>query len=106
MKTKKASIKSQGANKTIFQWDKSSTLERLIFVIKYLDIFYLMRLITKSEIEAVLYIHDSAKEYIVLRENQPFFSSLHLKKDIKDQNHQKKLEITLHLIAEKENQYH
>ena len=73
------------------QWDGRDSLGRLKFVMENRDLFWSLGLITKSELEMVIDMPESAIEYIVSREEQPFFTSINLKQDFEVQNHRDKL---------------
>ncbi len=73
------------------QWDGRDFLGRLKMIMDNRDLFWSLGLITESEIELVASLPESAIEYIVSREEQPFFTSINLKQDLEVQNHRDKL---------------
>jgi hypothetical protein len=73
------------------QWDGRDSLGRLQMILENRDLFWSFGLITKSELEMVIDMPESAIEYIVIREEQPFFTSIDLKKDLDVQSHRDKL---------------
>ncbi len=79
-------------------WNEKTPLERLNLVIKYMDFFWSLGLVTNSEMAVVESLSEGSREYIVQREEQPIFSSLNLKKNIKDQTHSKKLKAVLKTV--------
>ena len=85
----------------IARWDNMAYMERLKLIMDNANLFWVMRLITRSEIEMVMTMHESAREYIVNRENHPLFTSIDLKGDINDQAsqlHRDKLTAVLRMV--------
>jgi hypothetical protein len=80
------------------QWDGRGFLGRLKIILDNRDLFWSLGLITTSELEMVIGMPESAIEYIVSREDQPFFTSIDLKKDLAVQNHRDKLIAALRAV--------
>jgi hypothetical protein len=76
-------------------WDGMNFAERLQFIMTNENLFWIMRLITRSEIARLHQMRESAREYVVEREDHPFFASLELKKDLAAQTHRDKLKAAL-----------
>ena len=76
-------------------WDGMNFAERLRLVMDNENLFWVMRLITRSEIAQLRQMHESNREYVVGREDHPFFASLELKKDLAAQAHRDKLKAAL-----------
>lgn len=79
-------------------WDGMGFMGRLKLVMDHADLFWALRLITESEIAAVDATHESAREYMVEREDRPFFTSLDLKKTVAAQQHREKLRAALKAV--------
>lgn len=80
------------------QWDGRDYLGRLHLIMENENHFWMMRLITRSEIARVHQMHESAREYVAAREDQPFFTSLNIKKTLAEQitkRHRDKLKAAL-----------
>jgi hypothetical protein len=77
------------------QWDGRDFLSRLKMIMDNRDLFWSLGLVAESEIELVASLPESAIEYIVSREEQPFFTSINLKQDLESQIHREKLKAAL-----------
>ncbi len=86
------------AEEIVTQWDGRDFLGRLQMVLKNRQLFWSLGLITTSELEMVTAMSESAREYVINRENKPFFESIHLKEDVEAQNHRDKLESALRAV--------
>jgi hypothetical protein len=82
----------------VTHWDGRDFFGRLQMVLDNRQLFWSLGLITTSELEMVTAMSESAREYVIDREDQPFFESIHLKKDIETQNHRDKLESALRAV--------
>lgn len=82
------------------RWDGMDFMERLNLVMDHPDLFLVYRLVAESELAAVDAMPDSALEYIVEREDQPLFTSLHLKQTVAAQQHRDKLKAALKAVFE------
>ena len=82
------------------KWDGMDFMERLNLIMGHTDLFWSLRLITESEIAAVDATHVSDREYMVDREEQPFFTSLQLKETVAAQHHRDKLKAALKAVFE------
>ena len=85
------------------RWDGMDFVERLNLVMKNENLFWVLRLITRSEIALVHSMHESAREYIVEREDHPIFTSIDLKKSVDAQTtqlHRDKLKAALRAVFE------
>ena len=80
------------------QWDGRDFLGRLKMIMDNRDLFWSLGLIAESEIELVMGMPESAIEYIIEREDQPFFTSINLKQDLEVQNHRDKLNSALRAV--------
>jgi hypothetical protein len=90
--------KSTGAKTFADQWDGRDFLGRLALIMENAELFWDLRLITRSEIEMVMGMPESAREYIVGREEHPIFTSLELKENMETQIHRNKLEAALEAV--------
>ena len=84
------SLKMTGKEMTA-QWAGRDLLGRLKMIMDNRDLFWSFGLSAESEIELVAGLPESAIEYIVEREEQPFFTSINLKQDLDVQSHREKL---------------
>lgn len=91
-------FKRNRGQKTVHYWNHLEPLERLNFVMEHNNLFWSLGLITEGEINVVKQLSEASKEYIIQREEQPVFTSLHLKKDVKDQFHAQKLKTLLRAV--------
>lgn len=80
------------------KWDGMTFMERLNLVMKNINLFWSLRLISESEAKAVDAMHESDREYIVEREDQPLFTSLQLKETVAAQQHRDKLKAALKAV--------
>ena len=76
-------------------WDGMDFMERLKLILDFPDNFLKYGLIAKSELALATGMPESAWEYIVDREDQPIFTSIHLKKEVAAQVHRNRLEAAL-----------
>ena len=90
--------KSSRVKDIVAQWDGKDFFGRLQLVMDNSDLFWDLRLITRSEIEAVVSMPESSLEYIVDREDHPIFTSLDLKSTLATQLHRNKLEAALNAV--------
>jgi len=80
------------------KWDGMDLMERLNLVMTYENLFWALRLITLSEIARLRQMHESNREYVLKREDQPFFASIDLKKNVAAQVHRNKLKAALKAV--------
>lgn len=83
------------------KWDGMDFMERLSLIMQNENLFWIMKLISRSEIEMVHSMHESAREYIVEREDHPIFTSIDLKKSVDAQTtqlHRDKLKAALKAV--------
>ena len=80
------------------KWDGMDFMERLNLIMRNIDLFWSLRLISDSEAKAVDAMPDSEREYIVDREDQPLFTSIHLKHTVVAQQHRDKLKAALRAV--------
>jgi hypothetical protein len=102
METKTKPRTSSG-DKIAARWDGMTYIERLNLIMAHADLFSDPEepdrwLITQSEIDMVNEMHESAREYIVEREDQPLFTSINLKKTVAAQHHREKLQAALEAV--------
>lgn len=69
----------------VAEWDDRDYLGRLQLIMENENLFWVMRLITWSEIARLHKMRESAREYVAQREDQPFFASLNIKKPFAEQ---------------------
>lgn len=86
------------AEKIVTLWDGRDFLGRLQTIMDNRELFWELGLITVSELEMITSMSESAKEYVIQREDQPFFTSINLKEDLDVQIHRNKLEAALHAV--------
>lgn len=91
----KAPRKSPGKRDVVHEWNSRDFLDRLKLVMDHIDLFWDLRLITRSEVEMLMGMSESAREYVISREDHPIFSSLNLKNDVDTQYHRDKLKAAL-----------
>lgn len=94
---KSATLKQSG--KTIAaRWDGMDFMARLNLIMDHRDVFSANYLISPSELDIVDAMHESAREYIVEREDQPIFTSLNLKQTFAAQIHRDHLKAALEAV--------
>ncbi len=86
--------KSLGTRGIAF-WNKLTAMERLHFVLNHQGLFLNSRLVNPGELLAARSAPESAREYIVSREDSPFFSAIDVKKPAEKQKDLVRLEATL-----------
>lgn len=94
----KSKPRQSSGHEIVAKWDGMSFMERLDLVMSHADLFWSLRLISGSEIVAVDAMHESDREYIMEREEQPLFTSLHLKNTVAAQQHRDKLKAALRAV--------
>lgn len=70
------------AKKTVSTWNHMSALERLHFILTHEDIFLRANLVRPGELLAAKVTPESCREYIIEREESPFFAILDIKKPL------------------------
>lgn len=90
----KLQTKSLGT-KGVTYWNKLTAMERLHFVLNHQGLFLNSRLVNPGELLAARSAPESAREYIVAREESPFFSAIDIKKGAEEQKDLVRLEATL-----------
>jgi len=96
----KSEPRKSSGEEIVAKWDGMTIMERLKLIMDHSDLFLDRRLITGSEISMVDAMPESAREYIVDREEQPLFTSLHLKETVAAQQHRDKLKAALQAVFE------
>ena len=81
--------------KGVTYWNKLTAMERLHFVLSHQGLFLNSRLVNPGELLAARSAPESAREYIVEREESPFFSAIDLKKAAEMQKDFMRLATTL-----------
>lgn len=81
----KETSRTSSGDEIAAKWDDKDFADRLKLVMENENLFWVMRLITCSEIAALHQMHESAREYVAAREEQPFFASLNIKKPLAEQ---------------------
>ncbi len=89
--------KSPGT-KIVDRWDGMTFMERLKLIMNYADQFKEHGLIAWNEIAMVDAMAESAKEYVLTREDQPWFTNIHLKKEVAAQVHRDKMKAALEAV--------
>ena len=89
---------SLGIRDVVQEWDGRDFLARLNLIMDHVELFWSLRLITASEIAAVDAMNESAREYIVEREDHPLFTSIDLKKTVAAKYHGDKLKAALQAV--------
>ncbi len=79
-------------------WDGRDFLGRLKLIMDYKDLFWSLGLVTTQELAKAMTMKESAQEYVLAREDQPFFTSINLKKELKAQENRDKLEAALRAV--------
>lgn len=85
-------------DKIVAKWDGMNFMERLNLIMANENLFWVMRLITRSEIARLHHMRESAREYVAEREDHPFFASLELKQTVEAQAHRDKLKAALQAV--------
>ena len=80
------------------RWDKMNPWERFLLIKEHPSSFLSRGLITYAELDRVMNMHESGLEYVVDREDQPFFTSIDLKRELAVQIHREKLEAALKAV--------
>ncbi len=81
--------------KGVSYWNKLTAMERLHFVLNHQGLFLNSRLVNPGELLAACSAPESAREYIVEREESPFFSAIDVNKSAEFQQDSMRLETTL-----------
>ncbi len=76
-------------------WNGLTAMGRLHFVLNHQGLFLNSRLVNPGELLAARSAPESAQEYIVEREESPFFSALDVNKAVESQKDFTRLETTL-----------
>lgn len=76
--------KSLGTRGVSF-WNKLTAMERLQFVLSHQGLFLNSRLVSPGELLAARSAPESAQEYIMAREERPFFSAINIKEGAENQ---------------------
>jgi hypothetical protein len=63
-------------------WNRLTAHERLKYILNHPDVFLSMKLIRPGELLAAQVAPESAREYIIEREESPFFAVLDIKKPL------------------------
>lgn len=66
-------------------WNRLTAMQRLNFVLGHQGLFLNSRLVNPGELLAAQSTPSSAREYIVAREESPFFSAIDIKKTAETQ---------------------
>ena len=66
--------------KGVTYWNKLTAMQRLHFVLSHQGLFLNSRLVNPGELLAARSAPESAREYIVQREESPFFSAMDITK--------------------------
>lgn len=89
---------SSGGIDVTAKWNDMTPFERLQLIVNNSELFWDLRLVTRSELLTVMSMSESAKEYIVDREDHPIFTSIDLKEAVNTQNHRDKIEAALNAV--------
>lgn len=81
--------------KGVVFWNRLSAIERLHFILSHQGLFLNSRLVNPGELLAARSAPESAREYIVAREESPFFSAVDVKKAAELQQDSLRLVMTL-----------
>lgn len=82
-------------------WNTSSPRKRLDLILKHNEVFWALELITEAELKVAEATSVSNQNYVLSREEQPFFSHLYLKKPFAQQIHSQKLKAALNAVFKK-----
>jgi len=91
----KVQIRKSLGTKGVIYWNSLSAMERLHFVLNHQGLFLNSRLVNPGELLAARSAPESAREYIVAREDSPFFSAVDVRKKAEVQKDFTRLEATL-----------
>ena len=91
-------LQTSAGHETTIHWDGKDLLSRLKLVLNNRDLFCKWGLVTEAEFAMLENMSESAIEYVLEREEQPFFTSIHLKKDVETQHHREKLLTALRAV--------
>ena len=81
--------------KGVSYWNRLTAMERLHFVLNHQGLFLNSRLVNPGELLAARSAPESAREYIVEREESPFFTAIDVNKTAESQDDFSRLETTL-----------
>ena len=91
----KLQLKPSLEAKGVRYWNKLTALERLHFVLEHQGLFLNARLVNPGELLAASAAPESAQEYILEREERPFFSAINLRQLMDQQEEALRLSTTL-----------
>jgi len=80
------------------QWDDLGVFERLSLILANAQVFLDHHLISPSELFVAEAMNNNEWEYIMDREDQPVFATLHIKKDCEAQHYRNKLKAALRAV--------
>lgn len=95
---KRSGPRKSPGSEIVARWDGRNLIERVDLIMKYPDQFREHGLVASSEIDLVNAMDESELKYIVDREEQPLFTSIHLKKEVAAQLHRDKLKAALEAV--------
>ncbi len=76
---------SMGPSAIEGQWNDLSTFERVKMILNYPDHFLNQGVVTPQELTEVSQMPETEVEYIIDREEQPLFTHINIKKELKTQ---------------------
>jgi hypothetical protein len=79
-------------------WSEKTALERLKLIMQYEDLFWALELVTSAELKVVWATSSSNRQYVLNREDQPFFVSINLHQPLDEQVHSQKLKAALNAV--------
>ena len=79
-------------------WNRLNAMQRLHFVLQHKKEFLNFHLVSPSELKIADRLPESAREYILHREELPIFNSLNIKAEIQTQACEERLVIALKAI--------
>lgn len=91
----KLQMRKSLGTKGVSYWNRLTAMERLHFVLNHQGLFLNSRLVNPGELLAARSAPESAREYIVEREESPFFTAIDVNKAAELQRDFGRLETTL-----------
>ena len=91
----KLQMKKSLEAKGVIYWNKLTAMQRLQFVLSHQGLFLNSRLVNPGELLAARSAPESIQQYIVERENSPFFSAMDIRKPAELQKEAFRLVATL-----------
>jgi len=96
----KSGPRKSSGGEIVAKWDGMDFMERFKLIMDHASLLLARGLIAPSEIALVEAMPESAREYILSREDHPIFTSIDLKQEVNAQVHRDRLEAALRAVFE------